>query len=297
MQRATHGLRRFFDRLTVPAAVCAAMVVPVQNAHAEPPPANLWGVLLQDHVDESGLVDYRALGRDGRFQEYLGYLENTDPASFANDKARLAFWINAYNALAIRGVLRTLPERPSDWAGYSVLDVVVPGVEQKGKGFFRGLRFVVGKREYTLDAIEQAVLLQRPSWVAKDEGFYRSVGMTSPDARIHFALVCCAKGCPVLRREPYDASRIDSQLDDAIRLFSRDRTRVRFDQNARVMRVSQLLDWYSEDLTDPRMLRHAGSVAKFLSRYVDDSDLARSLAVDSWKTVYIEYDWKLNLQQ
>ena len=64
-----------------------------------------------------------------------------------------------------------------------------------------------------------------------------------------------------------------------------------------MMRVSKLLDWYSKDLTDPRMLPHAESVAKFLSRYVDDGDLARSLAQDTWKTTYIEYHWKLNLQR
>jgi hypothetical protein len=184
-----------------------------------------------------------------------------------------------------------------EWPEYSVLDVDVPGVKQDGKGFFRGLRFVVGKRKYTLDEIEQAVLLQRPSWVTEDEPFYRSVGVGTPDPRIHFALVCCAKGCPKLQQEPYEASRVDSQMDDAIRRFARDHTRIRLDQDTRVMHVSRLLDWYGKDLTDPRMSPYAGSVVKFLSRYVEDGGLARSLAEDSWRTTYIEYDWKLNLQR
>lgn len=297
MPRTTHGLASFSCALGVLATGCAIVAAPAPNAEAKVPPAELWGSLLQTHVDEHGLVNYYALKRDARFQEYLEYLANTNPAGLADDNARLAFWINAYNALAIQGVLQTLPESRSDWPQYSVLNVTVPGVEQRGKGFFIGLRFTVGKRPSTLDEIEQAVLLQRPSWITRDEAYYHSVGVGTPDPRIHFALVCCAKGCPKLRGEPYEASRIDSQLDDTVRRFARDSTRVRFDENARVMHVSQLLDWYSKDLTDPRMWPHAGSVAKFLARYVEDGDLARSLTQDPWKTTYIEYDWKLNLQR
>ncbi len=294
--RDPYGLARISVGLVVLGTGCTVVAAPTQSADARVPPVNLWGVLLRSHVDDAGLVNYGALGEDARLHEHLKFLGNANPAGLANDKARLAFWINAYNALAIQGVLQTLPETQSEWPEYSVLDVKVPGVKQDGKAFFRGLRFAVGKRKYTLDEIEHEVLLQRSSWIAKDETFYRSVGVRTPDPRIHFALVCCAKGCPKLQREPYEASRVDSQLDDAIRRFARDHTRIRFDQDARVMHVSQLLDWYGKDLTDPRMSPYAGSVAKFLSRYVEDGGLMRSLAEDSWRTTYIEYDWKLNLQ-
>jgi hypothetical protein len=252
---------------------------------------------LEDHVDEAGLVDYGAVRKDIRFREYLYRLANTDPAGVGDAKARLAFWINAYNALAIQGVLETLPDDPAQWDDYSVLNVTVPGMKAEGKGFFVGLRFVVGGRRYTLDEIENAVLLQRPEWLEKHPEIYRSVGVRIPDPRIHFALVCCAKGCPRLRREPYDASKVDVQLDDAVRRFVRDQERANFKPSTHTMHVSQLLDWYRQDLTNRRFHPHAESVTKFLSRYVGDSELARSLAEDSWKTTYVEYDWKLNLQR
>ncbi|UCC31571.1 MAG: DUF547 domain-containing protein [Phycisphaerales bacterium] len=258
---------------------------------------DLWSSVLAEHVDEAGLVDYRAVRSDARFREYLYRLANTNPEKVGDAKARLAFWINAYNALAIQGVLETLPSDPTEWPRYSVLDVAIPGVREQGKGFFRGLRFMIGGRRYTLDEIEQAMLLQKPQWVAEDAAFYRSAGVGRPDPRTHFALVCAAKGCVKLRREAYEAAEIDAQLDDAVRGFTRDRQRVVFDLRSRTMRISLLLDWYREDLTNPRYRPHAASVSEFLSRYVDDSELARSLAEDRWDTTYIGYDWKLNLQR
>ncbi len=258
---------------------------------------DLWNGILADHVDEAGLVDYRAVRSDGRFSEYLYRLANTDPAKVGDAKARLAFWINAYNALVVQGVLHTLPADPAAWSEYSVLDVKVPGVSEPGKGFFVGLRFVVGGRRYALDEIEKAVLLHRSKWFEKKPGHYRDVGVQTPDPRIHFALVCAARGCVALRREAYETAKVDAQLDEAVRRFARDEQRAAFDRMTRTMRVSQLLDWYGEDLIGPRFAPHAASVPKFLARYVEGSDLTRSLAEDTWKIVYIEYDWKLNFRR
>ena len=89
----------------------------------------------------------------------------------------------------------------------------------------------------------------------------------------------------------------DARLDDAVRRFTRDRQRAVFDLTGGALTISQLLDWYREDLTNPRYRPHAESEPESLSRYVDDSELARSLAEDRWNTTHTEYDWKLNLQR
>ena len=193
--------------------------------------------------------------------------------------------------------MATVPEDRAQWVKYRVLDVKVPGVAEEGKGSFVGLQFVVGGRRYTLDEIENGVLLQRPDWVSKDPAFYAAVGVETPDPRIHLALVCAAKGCVKLRREAYEGSSIDDQLDDAVRAFVRDRQGAVFDRAKRAMLLTQLLDWYGQDFTDPRFSPHEESVAKFLARYVDDSDLARSPSKDRWKTTFIEYDWSLNARR
>jgi len=251
---------------------------------------------LREHVDGEGLVDYAALGNDARFQEYLYRLANTDPVGLANDKARLAFWINAYNTLVIQGVLKELPQERSAWPRFNVLDVRVPGYLLPGKGFFRGLRFEVGKRRYALDEIEHGVLLQRDGWVRKNPEWYRSIGVGKPDPRIHFALVCAAKGCVKLRRGAYTADAVDEQLDEAVGRFVQGESQLRFDPRHRVMYASKLLDWYGRDLTNPEFARHAKSVPAFFADYVESPKLARSLREQSWTVKWIEYDWSLNVQ-
>ncbi len=284
-------------------AHAAALDIPVPSGEGYAPAWDkvafdhgLWSAVLADHVDGAGLVDYAAVRSDKRFEEYLYRLANTDPGALASSDARLAFWINAYNAFAVQGVLATLPVERAKWPGYSVLAVEVPGITAAGKGFFEGLKFTVGGRRYSLDEIEKAVLLGRAERRARNQDHYRTVSPTGVDPRIHFALVCAAKGCVKLRQGAYEGARIDTQLGEAVRGFARDSQRATFKKRGRTMRVSQLLDWYRADLTNARYDPHAKSVAAFLSAYVDDPELARSLERDTWKTSYIEYDWKLNLK-
>ena len=251
---------------------------------------DLWAGVLEDHVDADGLVDYAAIGKDRRFLEYLYRLAKTSAEDVGDGKARLAYWINAYNACAIYGMVRSLPADRSKWDDFSPLAVKVPGVE--GNGFFVGLRFMVGGVRYTLDEMEKGVMLRRGG-AGHDEALIPA----GPDPRIHFALVCAAKGCPVLSRRPYRAATVDAQLDEAVRAFVADTRRVVFHRASRRLEVSQLLDWYGGDLTNPEYDPHAKSVPAFLARYVPDEDLARLLRAERWKMTPIEYDWKVNLQR
>ena len=63
----------------------------------------LFDQVLLAHVNE-GKVNYLAIKEDKRFKDYLIYLAETNPERFATDSEKLAFWINAYNALAIKGI-------------------------------------------------------------------------------------------------------------------------------------------------------------------------------------------------
>lgn len=258
---------------------------------------DLLDAALRTHVDATGLVDYAAIARDHGFAEYLHRLAHADPADLGGSEAKLAFWINAYNAFAIQGVVATLPDDRSTWARYSVLDIEVEGATERGKVFFTGLRFLVGGRRYTLDEIEKAVLLRHSAQTARNPSLYQAVGPDRADPRIHFALVCAARGCPVLHAGAYEAHRIDMMLEEAVGRFVNDTKRTIFDKNTHTMRVSRLLDWYQADLTGERFTPRAESVILFLAPHVKDAGLARSLLGEPWKTEYLDYDWKLNVQR
>ncbi|MCH7812820.1 MAG: DUF547 domain-containing protein [Planctomycetes bacterium] len=251
----------------------------------------LWTQVLSDHVDEAGLVDYAAIGRDRRYREYLYRLAHTDPGGLPNDDAKRAFWINAYNAVAIRGVLETLPVDTAKWPTYSV-----EAVQVEGESFFRGLRFLVGGVRLSLDELEKALLLRDPAWFDKDPERYGRLAPRRPDPRVHFALVCCAKGCPPLRRWAFRGPALEEQLTEVTRSFASDGGRCRFDLDGRRLAVSMLLQWYGRDFVDQRFAPRAPSVVQFLARYVSDPTLAASLERDSWRLEYLLYDWALNLQ-
>ncbi len=71
-----------------------------------------WTALLRKYVDDRGLVDYagwKASAPDVvALDNYLEHLSSAD-LSGAERNAALAFWINAYNAVTIKGILREYP--------------------------------------------------------------------------------------------------------------------------------------------------------------------------------------------
>jgi len=237
----------------------------------------LWGRVLGDHVDDEGLVDYAGIRRSDAFREYLYRLAQTDATGLRNDDERLAFWINAYNALTIKAVLDTLPQDQTAWPEYSIQDQRVGG-----RSIWKGISFKVGGRMLTLDEVEHSVL-------RKQEGLR--------DPRMHLALVCAARGCPALRNQAYTGEQVKRQLRSAVDRFLRDKTRCRIDAEAAVVHLSKVFEWYAEDFTDPSFSPHADSVVLFLAMSARNGDLARTLRGVDFEIQYLEYDWKLNVQR
>ncbi len=73
-----------------------------------------WSELLAAVVTAGGKVDYEVLReRRASLAAFVGRLgeasPESDPARFPTLASRLAYWINAYNAVTIRGILREYP--------------------------------------------------------------------------------------------------------------------------------------------------------------------------------------------
>ncbi|MBI2104390.1 MAG: DUF547 domain-containing protein [Candidatus Omnitrophica bacterium] len=129
---------------------------------------SMWDQLLKRHVRQ-GLVDYTSVQAERKLMDqYLEQLAIVDVDTLPSKEAKLAFWVNAYNASVVKGVLDHAPVT-------SVKEV---------KGFFDRIRYRVAGRERTLNEIE---------------GEGRALG----DWRIHFAVVCASSSCPPLINEAY----------------------------------------------------------------------------------------------
>ena len=134
------------------------------------------------------MVDYDAFkGPD--FKAYLASLDKADPATL-DDKERLAFWINVYNAYTIE-LINKHNERDSIRNINKALGFI------KGYGPWKEQLVKAGGKVYHLDNVEHDII--RKQW---------------NEPRIHFALVCAAMGCPPLRSEAYTGARLEDQLQD-----------------------------------------------------------------------------------
>ena len=77
---------------------------------------DLFDQVLQEHVDKEGRVDYTKLkANPEKLEKYLDLLAVANPTELSYN-AQLAFWVNAYNALVIKGGHQPLPgnERPKN---------------------------------------------------------------------------------------------------------------------------------------------------------------------------------------
>ena len=246
--------------VTVGANVAAAQRVPVEKIDHSG-----WDTLLQRYVDERGFVDYAAWKSAAADQQALdGYLRLLSSASLSGKttrEARLAFWINAYNAVTVKGILREYPtssirNHTAKLYGYNIWkDLVLP----------------VEGRNYSLEQIEHEVLRK----------------LSEP--RIHFAIVCASIGCPRLLNRAYTASELDEQLSVNAKAFFADKTKFTYDARRRTIQVSPILEWFATDFGAT-----TADQMRTIAPYLPD-EAAKKLAQSGAANVgYLDYDWNLN---
>ncbi len=215
----------------------------------------LLGQVFSSHVKD-GLVDYPAVQTDDRFPAYLAQLDRMDPNALATRHERLAFWINAYNAFAVKGILDHFS--PTSLVGRY--------------RYFIGRNYRVGDSTINLYDLERHVLIEQ-----------------FQEPLIHFAIVCASTSCPRLQPWSYEPDQLNMQLDRVAREFINDPTRNRFDRKKKVASLSMIFKWFEDDFT-----KAAGSVVSYITRYVNDPDLVQDLMQSDYRIEYLEYDWSLN---
>lgn len=237
--------------------------------------------LLHRHVSwsrtgDSSTVNYAGFQRDHvALEAYTKQLSAVGQDEFARWSVaeRRAFLINAYNAFTIELILTRYPHITS----IRDLGNIVFASPWK-KRFFMLLQ-----QPRSLDDIEHLLLRKAADF---------------DEPRVHFALNCASIGCPALRPEAYEASRLDAQLEDQTVRFLRDRARNRFVSTApATASVSPIFRWYASDFQAG--FHGISSVQQFLARYdaaLGDSEEDRArIKTGDFALGYTEYDWALNV--
>lgn len=93
-----HFLRLFMGCSTIPNTFTPHPISPESFTH------ETFHQALIAHV-KNGVVDYPSLAHNSNFNHYMNLLQHIAPQQLPTPNHRLAFWINAYNAFALEGIL------------------------------------------------------------------------------------------------------------------------------------------------------------------------------------------------
>ena len=256
------------------ALALATLPAAAQSSSSGPFDYSPWDRVLKRFVTDTGRVDYAALKADpadlDRFVEQIAARSPiTDPQAFPTRDSQLAYWINAYNALVMKGVIDAWPVK-------SVRDIgTLP------YSFFWRKKFVVGGRKYTLNHIEGEFLRKQLA-----------------EPRIHFALVCAANSCPRLQREAYMPENTERLLEEAARFFNNEPRHISIDAaNSRVT-VARIYTFYRKDFVDYARRKGTESTGQPLLDYIKlYLNAANRAALDGLKKPRVDnfdYDWGIN---
>lgn len=209
------------------------------------------------NADGVAVVDYRAVTAGDRqaLARYLQQLTGIDPRGLPA-QAQLAYWVNLYNGLIIRLVLREgIPDSIRD---------IRPGLGGwLAGGPWAAPQISVAGHRLSFNDIEHRIV--RPLF---------------GDPRVHFVLNCASLGCPDLPPEPLTAPKLEMQLEQAARQFL-NHPRAAAVRDGRLW-LSSLFDWYGEDFGADQPARIG-----YLNRY-------RTEPVPTNLPLRFHYDWSLN---
>ena len=168
--------------------------------------------LLKANVSAAGNVNYEGFRKNRTaLRAYITSLGENMPTEAWTRDDRLAYWMNAYNAMTIDLILRNLPLK-------SIKDIDKPWNQRLWK---------LSEKWYNLDEIEHKILRKMN------------------DPRIHFGINCASFSCPPLLNEAFTSDKVDAQLDFLAKQFVNDTQRNTI--SASSIKVSKIFTWFAKD--------------------------------------------------
>ncbi len=202
------------------------------------------------HYVSQGSVNYYEVKQDQKkLNELIDFIESNAVLTVNNDQDK-ALLINAYNLFVIQGIVDRYP-------------VSSP---QEIASFFDTKRIKIQGKTLSLNELEKDILIKQ-----------------TKDLRLHFVLVCGAKGCPKIINVAYRPDQLDQQMDRQTRITLNDDEFTKINNKNKTAVLSEIFEWYRKDF-----LGNQGSIISFINRYRE-----RRIG-PAYEVSYYSYDWTLN---
>jgi len=220
-----------------------------------------WSATLDQYVDAQGRTDFVALSKDTsqlqRFVDAIGKVSpQSHPELFNSAEQVLAYHINAYNALAMKGVIeRDIPKH---------LNSLI-----RRASFFKFRKVIIGGKKTNLYDYENKVI--------------RPLG----EARLHFALNCMVVDCPRLPQKLFVAETLEQDLQTAAVEFFNTKKYVDIDDAKKTVYLSAIMKFYTEDYVE------SGNKQDLIA-YVNQ--FREEMIPSDYKVKFLKYDWTINQQ-
>ena len=171
-----------------------------------------FNTLLVANVSETGIVNYKGFIQNKRLlDDYISSLGASLPTEAWTKEDKLAYWMNAYNAMTVDLIVRNYPLK-------SIKDLKKPWDQRLWK---------LGEKWYNLNEIEHQILRK----------------MDEP--RIHFGINCASFSCPPLLNAAFTASEVNAQLEKVAIQFINDLQRNSISKMN--VEVSEIFSWFAKD--------------------------------------------------
>ena len=214
---------------------------------------------------EQSFVKYSEIKNNPEIlNSYIKELSTVSSEEFKqwDSSQRLAFLINAYNALTLKMIVKNYPIK-------SIRDI---GNFFTGNAWNQKFFHLLGRKSH-LDDIEHTLIRKNFN-----------------EPRIHFALVCASNGCPNLQQKVFTAKDLESQLSNAAKDFLSNSLKNRFSSSEKKLYLSMIFKWYGDDFTKSHA-SYLSFIAPFLS---SDLETQKKIANNSYQIEWIPYSWDLN---
>ncbi len=217
-------------------------------------------LVLKTYV-RNGNVNYSDLKSNPyTLNQYIKETSSVSKNNFENwtRDQQLAYLINLYNAITLKLIIDNYPLK-------SIKNIDSPW-DMKIVNLFG--------ESITLNQLENKIIRKNYN-----------------EPRIHFVLVCAAKGCPILINEAYLPVKLNIQLDEQTKEFLLDKNKNSFNIENSEITISPIFDWYKDDFKES-----SNSVIEFIKPYLSEELSSKTHPGENSVINYSFYDWSLNDQ-